>query len=157
MSKILASITALALLLAACGTDTPETGAAPTTSVPGDAAVSDPLPLADDGGTTFAGMGPGISVADLLAASGSGPFLVNGFVFVSPDGTVVLADAIAESFPPQPGGAQVALQGFDLMQLPLTEGPTDAEIAVSAWTDLPVQLLGGLIDGEFVADPTSSA
>jgi hypothetical protein len=156
MSKILASIAALALLVAACGTDTPETGAAPTTSLPGDAVVSDPLPLAGEG-STLAPMGPGISVADLLASSGSGPFLVNGFVFVAADGSAVLADAIAESFPPQPAGAQVDLQGFDLMQLPLTEGPTDVEIAITAWTDLPVQLLGGLIDGELVADPTSSA
>ncbi len=158
MKKILTSVIAAAFVLAACGSGAQEVGAAPTTSTPTDAVVSDPLPLADDGGdTTFAGMGPGVSVADLLDSTASGPFLVNGFVFVAADGTAVLADAMAESFPPQPAGAQVTLKGFDLMQLPLVEGPTDVEIAITAWTDLPIQLLGDYVDGVLVADMTSSA
>jgi hypothetical protein len=158
MQKILASLAIAALVLVACGTDSPEVGAAPTNPIAGDAVVSDPLPRAGDGGdTTFAGMGPGVSVADLLASSASGPFLVNGYVFVRSDGSVVLADLIAESFPPQPAGAQIDLRGFDLVALPMTEGPTDVEIAITAWTDMPVQLLGEFVDGALVADPASSA
>ena len=39
----------------------------------------------------MAGMGPGISVAELLATTGEGPFLVNGYAFVGTDGSVVIA------------------------------------------------------------------
>lgn len=100
-------------------------------------------------------MGPGISVADALASTLDEPLLVNGYVFVFGDGSVVLADTIAESFPPQPAGATVPVEGVDLMQLPLTEGPTDAEI--TAWTDTPVQLIGEIVDGVFVGTSVASA
>ncbi|NIR40076.1 MAG: hypothetical protein GWN07_30085, partial [Actinobacteria bacterium] len=53
-----------------------------------------------------------------LTTTLEGPLLVNGYVFVGADGSVVLADAIAESFPPQPAGSQITVQGVDLMQLP---------------------------------------
>ena len=102
-------------------------------------------------------MGPGISVADALASTLDEPLLVNGYVFVYADGSVVLADLIAESFPPQPGGATVTVEGLDLMQIPLTEGPTDAEIEITAWTDMPVQLIGQMVDGVFVGNSVASA
>ncbi len=105
----------------------------------------------------LAGMGPGISVADLLTTTLEGPLLVNGYVFVGADGSVVLADAIAESFPPQPAGSQITVQGVDLMQLPLTEGPTETEIAITAWTEIPVQLIGELNEGVFVGNSVASA
>ncbi len=101
-------------------------------------------------------MGPGISVAELLATTSEGPFLVNGYVFVGTDGTVVVSDAMAESYPPQPAGAQVQVEGIDIMQLPLIEGPVETEIPTSSWTEQPVQLMGDLVEGVFIGTSTAS-
>ena len=161
MKRLIALLGATALVLAACGggdadpTQPADVGNAPTTQLP---ETGGETPLADDdGGTTLIGTGPGISVAELLEATADGPFLVNGYVFVGADGIVVVSDGIAESYPPQPAGAQVQVEGFDLMQLPLIEGSTDAEIPTSSWTEQPVQLLGDLIDGALVGNSTASA
>ncbi len=42
------------------------------------------------------------------------PVLVSGALFVNADGTVLLCEAIAESFPPQCGGARLEVRGLDL-------------------------------------------
>lgn len=160
MKRVFTLVTATALILTACGGGAddpaqPDVGNAPTTQAP---PTGGDTPLADDaGGTMLQGMGPGISVAELLASTADGPILVNGYVFVSDDGSVVIADAIAESYPPQPAEAQVSVEGVDLMQLPLVEGSVDSEIPTSSWTEQPVQLLGELIDGVFVGNSVASA
>jgi hypothetical protein len=161
MKRFIALLAATVFVLTACGggaadpTQPADVGSAPTTQAP---ETGGNTPLADDTGETIiAGMGPGISVADLLATSIDGPFLVNGYVFVATDGSVVISDAIAESYPPQAAGAQVAVEGVDLMQLPLVEGSADGEIPTSSWTEQPVQLLGDLIDGVLVANSVASA
>jgi len=153
MKRIAATALVVGLALAACGGET--TGDAD--QVPPTSTVSDGLPLSGDDATFPSGMGPGISVADALASTLDEPLLVNGYVFVYADGTVVLADLIAESYPPQPAGATVTVEGLDLMQIPLTEGPTDGEIAITAWTDMPVQLIGSIVDGVFVGNSVASA
>lgn len=161
MNRLIPLLAAIAIALAACGgTDADPVepagvGDAPTTQAP---VTGGETPLADDaGGTIMTGMGPGISVADLLVASGDGPFLVNGYVFVGTDGSVTISDAMAESYPPQPAGAQLPVEGVDLMQLPLVEGTGDGEIPTASWTEQPTQLLGELIDGVFVGNSSASA
>ena len=161
MKRLIALLTATAFVLAACGggaadpIEPADVGNAPTTQAP---VTGGETPLADDAdGATLAGMGPGISVAELLAATTEGPFLVNGYVFVGTDGNAVISDAIAESYPPQPAGAQVPVEGIDVMQLPLVEGSVDSEIPTSSWTEQPVQLLGDLIDGVLVGSSPASA
>jgi hypothetical protein len=161
MKRLIAPLAVTVFVLAACGggaadpTQPADVGNAPTTQAP---ETGGNTPLADDaGGTIITGMGPGISVADLLIATIDGPFLVNGYVFVGTDGNVVISDAIAESYPPQPAGAQVPVEGVDLMQLPLVEGSVDSEIRTSSWTEQPVQLLGDLIDGVLVGNSVASA
>jgi hypothetical protein len=161
MKRLVALLAATALVLAACGggeadpAPPSDVGNAPTTQAP--ETGGDTPPADDAGGTMMEGMGPGISVAELLAATIDGPFLVNGYVFVGTDGSVVISDAIAESYPPQPAGAQLPVEGVDVMQLPLVEGPVDGEIPISSWTEQPVQLLGDLIDGVLVANSIASA
>ena len=43
---------------------------------------------------------------------------VSGALFVDPDGTAQLCDAIAESFPPQCGGQRITVHGLDLATVP---------------------------------------
>lgn len=141
------------VLVAGCGGNSAEdVGSIPPVSEP-----SDGLPPADDDATFPVGMGPGISVEEALASTLDEPLLVNGYIFVYADGSVVLADMVAESFPPQPAGATVTVEGLDLMQIPLTEGPADAEIEITAWTDVQVQLIGEIVDGVFVGNSVASA
>jgi hypothetical protein len=160
MKRLTVLLATTALFLAACGEaatdETPlsDVGAAPTTTNP---ETGGETPLAGDaGGTMITGMGPGISVADLLSATSDGPFLVNGYVFVGADGSALISDAMAESYPPQPAGAQVRIDGVDLMQLPLVEGPADSEITTASWTEQPIQLLGDLVDGVLVGSSLAS-
>jgi hypothetical protein len=63
--------------------------------------------------------GPGISVEEAIARAGDGQgLLVNGALFIDPDGTARLCSAIAESFPPQCGGARLPVEGLDPAQVP---------------------------------------
>ncbi len=160
MKRLIALLAATALLLAACGdgvanpTQPANVGNAPTQAPE----TGGETPLANGSGeTVITGTGPGISVAELLASTIDGPFLVNGYVVVGTDGSVVISDAIAESYPPQPAGAQVRVEGVDLMQLPLVEGSVDSEIPSSSWTEQPVQLVGDLINGVLVGNSAASA
>lgn len=81
-------------------------------------------------------MGPGISIADALDNDSGEPLLVNGFLFVSEDGTVTLASLMAESLPPIPGGDQLTVDGLNLDDYRLSEDQG------RKWTDELVQVLG---------------
>ena len=109
--RSLPALLILVLLLAACAADAPATPSAPTDEewtlviVDGDA-----------------GGGPGISVAEALTHGPTDDIVsVTGALFVNADGTVLLCDAIAESFPPQCGGDRIAVEGLDLASLELEE------------------------------------
>jgi len=94
---------AILVLLAGCATAT----ASPT--LPPD--DPDPVLVIADGD----GAGAGISVADALGHRATDDLVgVTGALFVDADGTVQLCDAIAESFPPQCGGARIEVDGLDL-------------------------------------------
>ncbi len=120
----------LALLLAACGDD----GAEPTTTTttpPGDGRVA---------------VGDPISVEEAIDAPADRPHLVRGYLFVYADGRMVVADAILESFPPQPGGATLEVAGFSVEGMTgMTDGPEGHELA--QWSDAPVEILGTVADG----------
>jgi hypothetical protein len=92
--------TALVSILAACT----EPAAAPSSG-------GEPVLLIADGGISE----PGMSVAQALGHRTTDDLVtVTGALFVDPDGTVRLCDAIAESFPPQCGGDRILVQGLDL-------------------------------------------
>jgi hypothetical protein len=103
------ALTLLALLVALVGCASPGGSDEPIDS---DAPV---LVIADGG----SGGGPGLSVAEALTHGPTDDLVtVTGALFVDPDGTVRLCDAIAESFPPQCGGERIEVQGLDLAAVP---------------------------------------
>ena len=100
------------LLLAACAAEAP----AATPSKPTDEEWTLVITDGDPGD------GPGISVAEALTHGPTDDIVaVTGALFVDPDGTVLLCDAIAESFPPQCGGDRLEVDGLDLTTIELEE------------------------------------
>lgn len=130
MKRLTGLAIALALVAAACAVDA---SAATSTS---------------DGVVSGIGMGPGISVEDAIANSSEQPLLVNGFLFVGTDGSVVLASLMAESMPPQAGGAQLTVVGLDVNAYQFSESQS------LRWTDQQVQVLG-IIDGDILSVSTT--
>jgi hypothetical protein len=85
-----------------------------------------------------------MSVEDALAVSIDGGFAISGF-FLDDGSGPRLCDALAESFPPQCGGASIELDnsvGVELDGL-VTEGAV-------TWTEQPTVLVGEIVDGLFV-------
>jgi len=93
--------------------------------------------------------GGGLTVAEALATDASGILAVQGF-YVDDDNGPRLCEALAESFPPQCGGANIELgdlSGIDLGQL-----QNSADVT---WSDHVVVILGEIIEGVLVPTPTS--
>jgi hypothetical protein len=85
--------------------------------------------------------GPGISIEEALTSELDEMLLVNGNLLAE-GGEVLLCSALAESFPPQCGGASLQVEGVELEEVDglVTEGDV-------SWTDRPIQLLGVVEDG----------
>lgn len=132
MKKITAMLAAT-ILLAACGGSAADES---STSIP-------------PGGPRV-NVGDPISVADALQADASTPVLVEGYLFVLEDGTVVLADAIAESYPPQPGGATIVVEGLSTEGMALEMAPEDSELATIKWSNDPYGVLGTVQGGVLI-------
>ena len=111
----------VAALLAACGGDDSTDDAGDGSSLPQ---------------TSDAAAGPALSIEDALAADSDEPLLVSGNLLAQGD-EVRLCSALAESFPPQCGGASLHVDGLDLAEVDdlITEGDV-------SWTDRPLELLG---------------
>ncbi|HEX2883232.1 MAG TPA: hypothetical protein VHQ42_01540 [Candidatus Limnocylindria bacterium] len=108
----------LVLVLVACG---------PAADDPVDS-DSSPMPSGPDGPAPVLvivdgepGDG-GISVAEAIGHQPTDDIVaVTGSLFVAADGSVLVCDAIAESFPPQCAGARLPVEGLDLGTLELEE------------------------------------
>jgi hypothetical protein len=103
-------------------------------------------PVTGGGGSPMLADG-GLSVAEALTTDADGPLAVVAFYYRDSDGTR-LCDLLAESFPPQCGGEQVAFDGdsvIDRDDLDETQGVT--------WSPQPVTVIGSIVDGVFVATP----
>jgi hypothetical protein len=100
------------VLIAACSAGTPAT----PTPEPGN---EDWTLVIVDGDP---GDGPAMSVSDALTHGPTDDVVaVSGFLFVDADDTAVLCEMILESFPPQCGGEEIAVEGLELGTLDLEE------------------------------------
>ncbi|MDJ0923287.1 MAG: hypothetical protein QNJ77_01890 [Acidimicrobiia bacterium] len=161
MKKLLLLVASFAFVVAACGGgddttselpiadngDNPATAGACLEGEPDcvDTIVGEPtdLPQADGGDEPTAPAA--IPVGD--AATASGQVAVAGFVVAVGD-EVKLCEALAESFPPQCGGASIPVTSLDQVD------PDDLQSEGNVrWTDYHVTLFGEMVDGTLVATP----
>lgn len=116
-----------------------------------------PLPLEDEepnvvsgGGAVSGGMtvNGGLEVSEALATDAVGIIAVQGYLL--DDGTgALLCEALAESYPPQCGGASIPVTGYEeAIDVPL------ANASGVTWTDDRVTLFGEIVEGVLVVDPT---
>jgi hypothetical protein len=132
---LIATLTAAAALAACGGEDTP-VGDPGTGTVPRSSGL---------------GAGPGISIDDALASDSDEMLLVNGNLLAQ-GGEVRLCSALAESFPPQCGGASLVVEGLKLEEV---DGLiTESDVS---WTDRPIQLLGVVGDGTLNVSENATA
>ena len=114
-NRLVLALTA-SLVLAACAAQGPDApidsdDSPPATDAPGIVPV---LVIAEGQGGE-----PRLSVAAALGHQATDDLVtVTGALFVDPDGTTWLCDAIAESFPPQCGGERIEVEGLDLADVP---------------------------------------
>jgi hypothetical protein len=108
----------LVLALAACGQGADDSVDGDDSLPPSASSDGTPVLVIVDGEPS----GAALSVADALTHQATDDVVVvSGALFVAEDGSVQLCDAIAESFPPQCGGARIDVEGLDLGTLDLEE------------------------------------
>jgi len=130
----------IAIVLSACastGGDEPVSDDDPSQPDPGTGTTADAILIIQDGAIAS---GPGISVTEALAFVGGEPVLVNGALFIDEEGGVLLCEAIAESFPPQCGGARLVVEDLD------PSGQLLEEANGVRWTE-STQLFGRVVAG----------
>lgn len=152
--RLAAVVAVVALVLAACGStetaaELPAVGDG-TTSPPaagaclvGEPDCQDTFP---DSGEPTGPPAPGVPVGTVIDTSIDGGFAISGY-YVADGESVRLCEALAESFPPQCGGASILFDntaGADLGTLSIEQGVT--------WSDEAVLVTGQVVDGVFVAD-----
>ncbi len=93
--------------------------------------------------------GGGLTVSEALATDATGVLAVKGFLIADATG-VHLCEALAESVPPQCGGASVEVSGLTALdELTTSEGDT-------RWSDSEVVVFGEIADGVLVIDATAT-
>jgi hypothetical protein len=93
--------------------------------------------------------GGGLTVSEALVTDASGILAVQGF-YVDDSNGPRLCEALAESFPPQCGGANVELG--DLSGIDIGELQSSGDVT---WSDGVVVIVGEIINGVLVPTPTS--
>jgi hypothetical protein len=159
-------VVAIALMAAACGTND-DSSELPINPNPDDTPVAvagacveeepdcndtaviteEPVDLpGDSGGMLVDG---GLSVSEALVTDATGTIAVKGFL-VADDRGARLCELLAESMPPQCGGASIEVSGY--------EGTLSAPIQNAqgvSWTDDVVSVLGEIVEGVLVVDALS--
>ncbi len=140
-------------VLVACAEDHPD---CQDTLATGDVPTGGNDPLApstepDDGSITSGMIADGgLSVSDAIGYEGAQPVAVHGYVVRTSD-AAQLCEVLAESYPPQCGGASLALANPDATDgLPLVE---DGDVQ---WSPDIVILIGTVTGNELTIDTTSA-
>ncbi len=163
--KLTGLLLVIMLVLAACSASAPPL-AAPTSVPANDQQIvasdceadapdcGDAIPSDEPDGADNPSMGVpvdgGLTVTEALSRSAIGVVAIQGFLFEDGSGPR-LCEALAESFPPQCGGASIPVSGH----VGTSSIPLMSEQGVT-WTDQPVTFLGEIIDGTLVVDSTVS-
>ena len=161
MKKILLLMSSIALVAAACGSSDDTTAELPVntsdevTPAASGACLEGEPDCDDTPGGEPANQPPAgdeeeplpTTIRVAAAADADGPVAVAGFVVAAGD-DVRLCEALAESFPPQCGGASIAISGLD--QVDPDELQTEGDVI---WTDYAVTLFGEMVDGLLVVMP----
>ena len=92
--------------------------------------------------------GGGLGIGDVLASDIDGGFAITGFYFRDDRG-LRLCELLAESFPPQCGGAEIP---FDDGAGVVDPDDLDSSQGVT-WSNLPIVVVGEVVNGVFVATP----
>ena len=101
-------VLAIVIVLAACGSDS---GGSRSPEPSDGGGTREPVLVIVDGEPGD----DGLTVAQAIEHQPTDDIVaVTGALFANADGTVLLCDAIAESFPPQCGGARIRVEGLDL-------------------------------------------
>lgn len=110
-----------------------------------------------DGGGGSAAPAPGeaLSVEEALASTLAGPLLVQGYILARDGEPVRLCDVLAESYPPQCGGASLVVEGLDLDTVEGLTRTAEPDLAQAAWSEGPVSVLGEVADGVLTVSKTS--
>lgn len=111
-----------------------------------DGEPTDGLPPGDSTGMPVGG---GLTVSEALATDATGPLSVTGFYVDSGSGPM-LCEALAESFPPQCGGASLPLADLSAVDPESIQSEQG-----TSWSDDRVFVLGELVDGVLVPTPMS--
>ena len=170
MKRLLMIGVLVALFAAACGDDASDTSAPDEAQLPpnpaGACLEGDPdcqdlgplptepplLPGEPDGGVA-PGVGTpmvvdgGLTISEALETDATGPLAVKGFLVEDSNG-LRLCEALAESFPPQCGGASIELAD----KSPIDPDELKTEQGVT-WTDYEVTVIGDIVDGVLVPTP----
>lgn len=121
---------------------------------PGEPVGEDPAPEPGYGTSSGLVVNGGLTISEALSTDATGTRAIQGFVFADGDG-IRLCEALAESFPPQCGGASLTVDSASVDDLDLGDVPLAFAQGVN-WTDAPVTLFGELVDGIFVVDPLTT-
>jgi hypothetical protein len=131
-------VLAVALLvagLAACGGSENASPPSPTT------------PAGSSGGSDEI-----LTIEEALASAPAEPVTVRGYLVATKDASVQLCSALAESYPPQCGGASLVLDGLDLATVQGLTTPTEPDYAHTSWTESPISVHGTLSNGVLTVD-----
>jgi hypothetical protein len=162
VKRLVLLIASFALVVAACGDDSETGGQLPLDSgfggeqpIAGACLEGEPDCNDTPGGepTDLPPPGDGsdeplpAAIQPSAAADASGQVAVVGFIVAMGD-EVKLCEALAESFPPQCGGAFVTVTSLD--QVDPDDLQTEGDVT---WTDFAVTIFGEMVDGTLVATP----
>ncbi|MGH2429912.1 MAG: hypothetical protein ACRDGV_13710 [Candidatus Limnocylindria bacterium] len=124
------AISALVVILAACGTTAASAPESPAPASPAPAAPSEAPPASPDVAGTISVVdgvavgGQGVSIAEAIASPMTEPVLVNGVLFMDTDGTLYLADSLTDASAPTFGELRLRVLDY-----PASEAEWDIENA----------------------------